>query len=169
MSRDVDPRAPLADEGGSNLGFGLAHILGKAVVSEHVSGERWGGRGARVGGGNRTLTLISLPHLLPKQELPVQVRDVDRIQVDDLNGTEPRHREVLQEFAPEAPRADHEDLRGEEGRCGRGRVVLAHREGATLRAVRAGAEQNVLQRGTEGGSGDGEGGRRKRRRGERRG
>mmetsp|Transcript_102123 Transcript_102123/g.288409 ORF Transcript_102123/g.288409 Transcript_102123/m.288409 type:complete len:208 (+) Transcript_102123:745-1368(+) len=47
---------------------------------------------------------------LPEQELTVQVRDVNRVHVYDVDVSETRESEVLQHLAAETTSTDHEDL-----------------------------------------------------------
>jgi hypothetical protein len=49
--------------------------------------------------------------LVAKQELPVEVAEVDRVQVDNVNLAEPGEDEVLEELAADAASADHEHPR----------------------------------------------------------
>ena len=52
------------------------------------------------------------PHVgLAEEELPVEVRDVDRVHVDDVNLAKAGEREVLEELAAQSARADHEHAR----------------------------------------------------------
>lgn len=50
-----------------------------------------------------------------KEELPVQVGDVNRVHVDDVDVAEAREGEVFEHFAAEAPGAHDEDLGGGQG------------------------------------------------------
>lgn len=55
---------------------------------------------------------LGLPDVLPaKQKLAVQVGDVDGVQVDHLDVLEPAQHERLEELAPDAAGADHQDFR----------------------------------------------------------
>ena len=45
-------------------------------------------------------------HSMPEQELAVQVGHVDGVHVDYINVAEPRQRQVLEQLAAEAARAD---------------------------------------------------------------
>jgi hypothetical protein len=45
---------------------------------------------------------------VPKQKLTVQVADVDRVHVDDVEPAEARQRQVLEQLAPEPAGADDE-------------------------------------------------------------
>ena len=47
--------------------------------------------------------------LAPKQKLPVQVAEVDGVQVDNVNLPEASQNEVLEEFATDAASADHQN------------------------------------------------------------
>ena len=49
--------------------------------------------------------------LVSEQELAIQVAEVDRIQVDDVNLAKAREDQILEELASDASSADHQDLR----------------------------------------------------------
>ena len=46
--------------------------------------------------------------LIPEQKLPVQVADVDRVHVDDVEPAEPGQRQVLEQLASQPSGADNE-------------------------------------------------------------
>lgn len=54
---------------------------------------------------------VSRSHLLSKEKLPIQIREIDRVKVYNVDILEAGKGEVLQYFAPEPPRADAENRR----------------------------------------------------------
>ena len=47
-----------------------------------------------------------LDMLVSEQELPVEIRKIDRVEVDDVDLSEAIEGQVLQQLAPDAPGAD---------------------------------------------------------------
>jgi len=61
---------------------------------------------------------LGLPHMTgAEEELPVEVGDVDGVQVDDLHLLEARQHQVLEQLAADAPCAHHQQLGGSHGLC----------------------------------------------------
>jgi hypothetical protein len=55
-------------------------------------------------------TLWHADVLTPKEELPIQIGNVDRIQVNDLDGSEPRQGKILEQFASDSSGSYQENL-----------------------------------------------------------
>lgn len=86
---------------------------------------------------------LAAPHVLhPEQELPVQVRDVDGVKVDDVDVLHAGHGQVLEDLAAETAGADDQNAGRREAGGGGARVELTHGELAGLVRERAGSGHN---------------------------
>jgi len=48
--------------------------------------------------------------ILPKQELPIEIADINRVHINHMNIFEPRECQVGQDFASQTTSADHQYL-----------------------------------------------------------
>ena len=103
-------------------------------VGTPAIGERAGGGGAR--GAATNLRLGHADVSLAEQELTVQVGDVDGVEIDHLDVLEAAQREGLEQLAPDAAGANHEDCRSDEGGAGRVSVAGSGSDASKIRETR---------------------------------
>ena len=48
---------------------------------------------------------------MTEEELAIQIAEIDCVEIDNMNFTEPRKHEILQQFAADAPSADEKYTR----------------------------------------------------------